>query len=234
MKKDKIVRFLLLTICLFPAKQTLFGQLDKYNHHPINAGLKAGLNALSLSHYKAYQGEVELSNLSWKNKSGFDFNIFFRINLDRFFMQPEVEWSMYEQEISYSLPAGNDYSSTHLSIKTQVAKVNVLVGYNMTKTGPFLLNFVIGPSFRDNFNSHYDNAIWLNSGLQNKKPCYSTNGIMGVTINIAKVHFDVRYEVSIFNSNISFDEIHDRPESLAGITIHKKENILSFSCGWMF
>lgn len=232
MKKNTLLRFLALTIGLLSAGQTVFGQSDKYR--TLNVGLKVGLNAMSLSHYRAYQGEVELDNLSWKNKSGFNCNLFFRINLDRLFMQPEAEWSLYEQELSYSLPEENDYSPTLLSIKTQVAKVNVLVGYNMIKTGPFLLNFVIGPSFRDQFISHYDRTVVVNSGLQNKKSYYSTNGITGITINIAKVHFDVRYEVSLFNSNISFDEIRDRPESLAGISIHKKENILSFSCGWMF
>ncbi|MCL1938428.1 MAG: PorT family protein [Candidatus Azobacteroides sp.] len=233
-KYAALLRFLLLIGGLFPVVQTVSGQADKNNHHAINIGLKAGLNALSLSHYKAYQGETELSNLSGKNKSGYGLNLFFRINLDRFFMQPEAEWSLYKQEISYDYPVGDNYQSTHLSIETQAAKINVLVGYNMTKSGPFLLNLVIGPSFRDNFKSRYGNTLWGNPVFQNTRPNYSTNGIMGITINIAKVHFDIRYEISFFNSNISFDEMSGRPDLLEGISIRKRENILSFSCGWMF
>ena len=233
-KQSALFRSLLLIGCLIPAMQTVSGQLDNYNHHTVNVGLKVGLNAMTLAHYKAYQGDVELSNLAWKNKTGYGLNLFFRINLDHFFMQPEAEWSLYEQEISYSYPVGNNFASSYLSIQSQVAKVNVLVGYNMTKSGPFLLNFVIGPAFRDNFKMRYESSSWGDIGLQNRKPNYTTNGIVGITLNIAQVHFDIRYEMSLFNSNVSFDEISDRPESLEGIIIHKKENILSFSCGWMF
>jgi hypothetical protein len=226
--------FSLISILSLTGQMAYGQQYQKYNYRTFNWGFKLGLNALSVSHYKAYMEEVELPSESYQNKSGYDANLFFRINLEHFFMQPEVGLSLYNQDLSFSLPAGESgHVATGLSIKSRAAKVNVLVGYNVVKNGPFLFSVFIGPSLRYHFDTRFTTTL-LDTEFRDTKPHYNTNGAAGFSINIAKVHFDVRYELSIFNTNIEFDKIADKPESFGGVSIHKNENILSFSCGMMF
>ncbi|MDR0680986.1 MAG: outer membrane beta-barrel protein [Dysgonamonadaceae bacterium] len=195
-----------------------------YNYPVLNFGFRLGLNALYNTNCNLYSEKTELTNKSFLNESGYDINTFLRINLDRIFMQPELEWSLYRQKISFS----SENSDKLFSMKTQAAKVNVLAGYYFTKNGPFLFSFICGSSFHYYFNTSF------NTSFQSKTPHFVPYGLAGFSINISNIYFDVRYGISFFNTNISFDEIPDIPESLKGISLDKKENILNFSCGLIF
>jgi len=78
----------------FLAGLSAFGQ-ERYsfNRKVVNWGLKAGFNANAMMHLQVLQGEEELADVSFRNKSGTDITGFFRINLEQFFVQPELESS---------------------------------------------------------------------------------------------------------------------------------------------
>jgi hypothetical protein len=110
----------------------------------------------------------------------------------------------------------------------------VLVGYNIIKEGPFLLNMSLGPSVKYIYKADYkineqnytvDNPQYIH---------YKYSGIIGFAIIIAKYYFDIRYELNLPDTDIHLDKIPNMNESLKKIYIHKNENILNFSFGFMF
>jgi hypothetical protein len=231
------VTFSLISI-LFLMGQPVYGQQSSFNwkHRIFNYGFKVGLNAPETTHYSADYGETPLTNESCHNKTGYDVSAYFRINVDYFFMQPELEWRLLKQDISFSVPddLSTDLTSTGFSITAQTANTNVLVGYNIVKNGPFLLGAYIGPSFRCNFNTRYDDIKKIHAGFTDKNLQYNIYGVAGFSIIIAKVHFDVRYKIGFLDADIHFNEMEESSESLEKLVLHKRENILSFACGFMF
>jgi len=232
------IRFITVLLVVFFSLigQSIYAQrYSRYNNNRIfNIGARFGLNSLAINNYNAYLNETELPNSSYVNRSGCDLNIFFRLNFVRVFLQPEIGWGLYNQKLHFSLPTGEDsWRSTNLDVRTQTSNANALIGYNIVKDGPFLLSAIVGPSFQYNFNSKYT-VNSPNSKFTNKTPNYNTFGIVGITVNITKVHFDIRYGISLLDTNINFNNISESIDTFKDVSIRKNENFLSFSCGLMF
>ena len=219
------ILFILLAVTL-----NSFAQRPRQEKSPVfNWGIKTGLESLSMTHYNVFSNETELSNAAYKNQSGFYINTFFRVNLKRVFLQPGVEWSRYDQDFSFDLLSEEN---VNISTRSQNTNINALIGYNIVKNGPFLLNLLAGPSFCFNYKNKYDLSPEI-SLLERKSHTY-TYGIIGFSINIARIHFDIRYKLNVFDTDIHFDEMPDRPEMLDGIVIRKNANVLGFACGVLF
>jgi hypothetical protein len=215
-------------------EQPAYGQpYQNYKYKVFNWGLKMTLNATAITQSDIFLGETQLLNESYKNNSGFGFYTFFRVNLDRVFIQPEFGWSLLSKELFTSPSDVLDSKFTDLSLKIKTANVNALVGYNITKTGPFVFNVITGASFRYKFDSYYSNKD-KEFDFHDRTNRYNSYGVLGFTTNISYIHFDVRYEMSLLHTDIRFDDIPDRPEEFAGIYVRKSENIISFAFGLMF
>ncbi|GHT04832.1 hypothetical protein FACS189440_18160 [Bacteroidia bacterium] len=213
-------------------EQPVYGQpYQNYNYRVFNWGFKMTLNATAITQSDVFVGENQLMNESYKNNSGFGLYTFFRVNLDRVFIQPEFGWSRISKELFMAPTEVPDPKLTDLSLKIETANVNALAGYNITKTVPFVFNVIAGASFRYKFDSHYSNSDF---DFHDRRGRYNTYGVVGFTTNISYIHFDVRYEMSLFHTDIRFDDIADCPEEFAGIYVRKSENIISFACGFMF
>lgn len=201
---------------------------------PLNVGFKIGLNALSSTNFEAFLGDIPLTNSYQANKSGYGLNGFFRINLDHFFMQPEVEWNLYKQKYFFSLPSiGDDENEVNYSIKHrfQSGGINILVGYNIIKNGPYVFNAYIGPSFKYTYSSKYESP---DNVFYNYNAKYNSFGIAGLSFSILKFFVDIRYEISITNTDIDFNEISNTPGIIKNLVFEKNENKLNFSCGVFF
>jgi hypothetical protein len=221
---------LLLVLTAYPAMaQAPYA----FNRKIVNWGVKAGFNANSVMQIKAmHNGEV-LSGSSFRNKTGYDVTTFLRINLDRFFIQPEAGWSVRNKDLLFSLPTDEERMQTFdLSFRTQSVHANGLIGYNITKTGPFAFNVFAGTTLNYNYYTRYCINPQNNNTYRNNDPLYGLYTTAGFSMNISNVHFDIRYAVNIFSSDMGFGD--GNPEALAGITLHKRENVMSFSCGVMF
>jgi hypothetical protein len=203
-----------------------------YNYSVFNWGFRLGVNALSNSRCDWSAGETGLVNVPSHNKSGYDVHAFGRINLDRFFMQPELGWSLYKQAIAFS-SENPDYQETGLSLSTQTANINVFAGYYMIKNELFLFSLICGSSLQYHFNTRFS-ADFPKSEFWEKSPHLIPYGMVGFSISIARAYFDMKYGFNIFDIDINFDKIQNRPASLSGVSLQKRENILNFSCGLMF
>jgi hypothetical protein len=214
--------------------QTAYGQsYRRYDQQVFNWGVRFSLNASAIMHYNGSVDGEELLNETYTNKTGYGFYTFFRVNLDRFFVQPEIGWSQINKELAFTFPPETiNPPATKLAINLQTLNLNALVGYNITRTGPFVFNVITGASIRYKHNVHYDMNV--QTDFQDSRNRYNPFGVIGFSTNISAVHFDVRYELSMWNTNIRFSDIPDSPDALQKVVIRKNENIISFSCGVMF
>jgi hypothetical protein len=224
-----------LALFLFAASPA-YGQEQPYsfNRKIVNWGLKIGLNANAVMHLNGTQGDEKLENLSFRNQSGCDLTGFFRVNLDRFFIQPEIGWSTLNKAISFSFPSEQESPPLfELQFRTQTANANGLIGYNITKTGPFTFNVLTGTSLRYKFHTRFS-ASYPTTEHRDPDPVYNAYGVFGFSMNIANTHFDIRYAISMLTTNMHFNHIADKPDWLENVVLNKSENLLSFSCGLLF
>jgi hypothetical protein len=229
----RLLSFLSLFGIIFVTGQATYGQtFPNENYSAFNWGFRLGLNALSTAGCDWNSEKIKLVNGKYQNKSGYGFHTFFRINLRRFFMQPELGWNLYKQEISFS-SENPDHEETKISLKNNVVDINVLAGYSITKREAFSLNFICGTSFQYCYNTHFT-TFTPSSKFQDGRPHFIPYGVIGFTIGISKSYFDIRYELNIIDTKIDFDGISNKPASLDKVSLRKSENILNFSCGLIF
>jgi len=203
--------------------------------HGKNWGVRVGLNSISITNYKAYQAGEILTNSSYINKNGYLLGGFVRFNLNRIFLQPEITWNEYRRTCSFSLPIENSdnyYPPINLDINSKAVNTGLLVGYNIVHNYPYLLGVYIGSNFigtyRTNYSSERENSFSQADWSLN----YS--GLLGFSINISRIYFDLRYEMSLPNADQDLTGIPDSPDNYHNVKIKKTEAVLSFSFGVMF
>ncbi|MDR1437028.1 MAG: PorT family protein [Candidatus Symbiothrix sp.] len=225
------IRLILFLTAFLATGQKSHAQSEIYSYPVLNWGIRAGLNAYSTNNYHVYSETVELESERNENKVGYNLTILGRINLNRFFMQPELAWNLYRQDLSFTLADSvNSYrQKTDLSVRYYSYSINMLSGFNIIKEGPFLFNVLLGSSYKYIYSTTFD--MKTAGRFANKTPYYKYSGIAGFSINIAKAYFDVRYEFNFPDNNIRLSDI---PDYLQDIHIDKNENILNFSFGLLF
>jgi len=233
MKKIALYRFILVYIIVLIACITEYNAFSQTSK--LNWGVRLGLNAISIRSYEAFQADELLPNLSYTNKNGYLINAFARFNMNRLFMQPELGWNMYHRSCAFSIPIPNSnsyYSPVDLKIDSKAINANYLLGYNIVSDYPFLFGVFVGSSFTGTYHTNYSlesNNPYTKTGLQ-----LNFSGIIGLSINISRIYFDLRYESSLPNANLKLKTIPDFPDDYQNVKIKKTEAILSFSCGVMF
>lgn len=197
-------------------------------------GIKAGLNAPIAIDFETYSNGEQTEGSTSINKVGYTFSAFARINLDEFFFQPELSWNIGKQQLSFITPVeGSETGFTNnLFLKYYSGNIGMLAGYNLIHNGPYVFSAMIGASFRYNYKTDFD--FGTQADFSTNKPDYNYLGVAAVSFVINKVFFEFRYEFNFPNSNIYFDRIPEASEQLQSIALHKRENILSFSCGLIF
>jgi hypothetical protein len=201
----------------------------------LNWGFRLGLNALSTTSYETeYKGEP-VPNDSYTNKNGYLVNAFVRFNIKRVFLQPELGWNYHRQGVSFTLPTDveNEFSSPiYADIASSVARGNFLVGYSIVNKYPFFFGAYAGSSFSDTYKTKY--SIRLNDDFEDREFYLRTSGIVGFSVVIAKIYFDLRYEINLPDTDLDFNAIPGFPDNYKGVKLKKNENIISFSCGLLF
>ena len=200
----------------------------------MNWGVRFGLNATSVMSYEVYQADEILTNTSYSNKNGYLVNTFARFNMKRIFLQPELGWNHYRRTCSFSFPVEETASyrpTTDLNINSKALNANFLVGYNIVGDYPYLLGFFAGTSFIGTYRTDFS-MEWEKS-LSKTDLFINYSGILGFSINISKIYFDLRYEMCLPNENLNLKDIPDFPDNYHNIKIKKTESFLSFSFGIM-
>ena len=146
----------ILTVLLIIAF-TAGAQTQKNETEGFSFGAKLGFSStLPIINSLTIEG-VEAQNVNLQYKVGYLAALFCRINIDRFFIMPGVEWTHADGSIHYSLPEGIDQtylkstsavSSEGFNVETNTIEVPVLLGFNMVKSYPYCLSFQAGPKLR--------------------------------------------------------------------------------------
>jgi hypothetical protein len=212
---------------------------EKLIDKTFNWGIKAGFNALTPVKYKVSDEIRQVSDQETKNKVSYFGAFFTRINLSKFFMQPEFSYYRTKEvtEFSLSNPGSDIARRANLTLTTYSFNIPVLLGYNLEKESRYLLNVFTGPNFKYDYKNRYRTGSLEFEELDRElslKKVLNLDYIVGMSVNISNLYFDFRYEIDLSESQVNFNEVSNSPSFLKGLKVHKRENMLSFSCGLMF
>ncbi len=236
MKKVLLLPLLLL-LCHALCAQKLISIKDK----AFNFGAKVGVNAaFPIVNSLAIDG-TEAEDVSLQYKVGYQASLFCRINVNRFFVQPDLTWSHKAGDIIFSLPVTTSSSfvnapaTDRLQMETSSIEMPIMIGYYLVKEGPYALSFMVGPKMKYNYRSHYTTYLsevadeYINDG--------SPLGLgisTGVGVSIWRLFFEFTYG---FGLNRVESDFKDRSSSMSterSISVDKRTNVMNFSLGVLF
>ncbi|MPQ47843.1 outer membrane beta-barrel protein [Marinifilum sp. N1E240] len=172
-------------ICLFST--ALFAQLSS----PISLGVHAGLVST-----KADTDMGGLSGIKEKADNGMMIGAFLRVNLNKWYLQPELNYVSRKTKVEQNFNFDELSSATGkftTTVKTKSIDVPILLGYKIVKLPAFKLRAFAGPvaSFKidDSVKSTVDGAI------ESDFKGAVWNGKFGAGIDVWKLTLDVDYEV---------------------------------------
>lgn len=169
---------------------------------PFTFGPRVGLN---ISRIPAQLDSV--TNLDASNVVGITAGLFFRGNMGKLYIQPEVYFSMKGGKLSYDSTGGNGLKE----IRLKSVDVPVLIGLKAFETGKFNLRVMGGPvlsipvnkTIKETFSGQSSETI---SQDDFKKILWGVQA--GIGIDIYMFTFDFRYEWGLGkvyeSNNISF------------------------------
>lgn len=171
-------------ICLFSS--ALFAQLSS----PINLGVHAGLVST-----KVDTKIPSVSNVKENAENGMMLGAFLRINLNKWYLQPELNYVSRKSEIEVAGVKGD--------FKIKSMDIPMLLGYKVVKLPAFKLrafagpvaSFKIGDSFSKTFSEEFKDqdfkgAVW--------------NGKVGAGVDVWKLTLDVDYEFGLTDVSSEF------------------------------
>ena len=184
-KKITMKKILLVAvICMFSS--ALFAQLSS----PVNFGLHAGLVSTKMD--SKIPG---VSTIKDKADNGMMLGAFVRINMNKWYLQPELNYVSRKSEIVVD--------GTGYDLKRKSMDVPILLGYKLVKLPAFKLRAFAGPvasfkiddSFSNTFKDQvgdpsFEGAVW--------------NGKVGAGVDVWKLTLDVDYEFGLTDVSSEF------------------------------
>lgn len=208
-----------------------------------NFGAKVGFNSTSPIVNSLSIDDVEAENIRLQYKVGYQASIFCRINIDRFFIQPDLSWYRTEGEIFFSLPqvesadastnihTGNDL----LKIRSASLELPVMIGYYLVKEGPYALSFMAGPKLKYNYKQRYTTHFSeLTNEYINDNTPFGIGIATGLGVSIWRLFFEFTYEFGINQIESDFKDKSSQLPVERTISIDKRTNMMSFSLGFLF
>ncbi len=176
---------LVAVICFFSS--ALFAQLAS----PISLGVHGGLVSTKI--------DTDLSNIKENSENGMMLGAFARINLNKWYIQPELNYVKRKSSISQDVPM---LGSVTADIETKSLDVPILLGYKLVKLPLFKLRAFAGPvaSFNiddkikstvdDVIDADFKGAVW--------------NAKVGAGVDVWKLTLDVDYEFGLTDVSSEF------------------------------
>ena len=238
---------LIIISILLAIPMTMSGQgkhWERRNNQTVNIGMKAGFNSSMylVSEFKIK--DVTIDNTQNNYRIGYFGALFMRFNFQRHYLQPEVSLQLSRCEIIYDKLGSQlpEIEPDYAQVKSKIYSVElpVLYGYNIIKRGPYGLSVFAGPKLKYFWNKRNE-ITFENFDLQNiHEELYPFNisVTLGVGVNISRIFFDFRYEQGLNNisKSITFDnaETINNEQDTNKILFKRRDNVLSFSLGFMF
>ncbi|MDH6534215.1 PorT family protein [Parabacteroides sp. 52] len=241
-----IYLFMACTLLSLPLKAQHVHSAREREGKVFNMGATIGFNATFPVINSLSVDDVEVENIHIKYKVGHFASFFCRINMDRFFLQPNIFWHLSESEIHFNTPLNElpetlsngkgEAPTTQIALQNSSLQVPIFVGYHIVRSGPYGLTFMAGPNFKYNYKESYtflstptnyeylsDNTPW---GL----------GIStGISVQIRQLFFDFKYEFGLNQVETDFkSKTPAIPAISNNIKIDKRTNVMSFSLGLVF
>lgn len=238
MKKSCLLLFILL-LGISAQAQNFIHIEDKM----FNFGAKVGFNSTLPVINSLKIDDVEAEDIRLQYKVGYQASVFCRINIDRFFIQPDLSWYRTEGEVRFSLPETTDTngaesvikSSDQLKLKSSSLEMPVMIGYYLVKEGPYALSMMVGPKFKYNYNLRYTTHFSevTNEYINDNTP-FGIGIATGLGVSIARLFFEFTYEFGINTIESDFRERSSQEPVGRKISIDKRTNMMSFSLGFLF
>lgn len=237
----KICLLLLLSFSVLAAGAQNFIHIED---KAFNFGAKLGLNSTFPVINSLTIDGVEAENIRLQYKVGYQASVFCRINIDRFFIQPDLSWNRTEGDVLFSLPqaaipdaesngikGGND----HLKLKSSSLVLPVMIGYYLVKEGPYALSIMAGPKFKYNYKVRYTTHFSdLTNEYINDSTPYGIGVATGLGVSIARLFFEFTYEFGINQIESDFKDRSSQLPVERTISIDKRTNMMNFSLGFLF
>ena len=176
---------LVAAICLFSS--ALFAQLAS----PISLGIHGGLVSTKVS--------TDLSSVKENSENGMMLGAFARINIKKWYIQPELNYVKRKSSISQEVPG---FGNVTANIETKSLDIPILLGYKLVKLPLFKLRAFAGPvaslniddkiksTFDDAIDADFKGAVW--------------NAKVGAGIDVWKLTLDVDYEFGLTDVSSEF------------------------------
>lgn len=208
-----------------------------------NWGAKVGFNSiLPVINSLIVDGVSIDSKVEYK--VGYMGALFFRLNIDRFFLQPTIAWHHTEAKLLFTMPDVSNLSqpttptmqmSDQLNLKIHSLEAPVMIGYNVVKEKQFGLSIMAGANVKYNYQIRYT------TNLDNYSDEYTTddnqfrvNLVGGIGVTLWQLFFDFTYEVGLNHRERNFKRVEDNVPLPGEIVLDKRLNMMGFSLGVLF
>ena len=199
-----------------------------------NIGIRGGLTVSSLNTTNAS------ANFDSENRLGYQGGVFARINLGKFYIQPELIYNHRSTKLEYEIEPLIDLEKqavgVHSEIKIGTFDIPVLLGFKIIKTKLLNVRVFVGPeiSFETNKNITYDYTTSDGEEFEGQEGEISLDDFnkttwymqAGAGVDVLMFTFDIRYEKGL--SDLFEGEVGDMG------TINLKNNVWVFTLGLKF
>ncbi|RXQ88072.1 PorT family protein [Ancylomarina salipaludis] len=174
---------LVAAICLFSS--ALFAQLSS----PISLGVHGGLVSTKLD------ANMNGASIKENAKNGMMLGVFARININKWYIQPELNYVVRKSE---TVIAGESYD-----FKTKTMDIPMLLGYKIVKLPLFKLRAFAGPVASFNIDNSFSQSVKDQFGDPDFKSAV-WNGKVGAGVDVWKLTLDVDYEFGLTDVSSEF------------------------------
>lgn len=234
-----------ILLLLFLFSHGISVQAQKFIHiedKAFNFGAKVGFNSTFPIINSLRIDDVEAENIRLQYKVGYQASFFCRVNIDRFFIQPDLSWYRTEGDILFSLPeenagptTGTTTRSDQLSLRSSSLEMPVMIGYYLVKKAPYALSMMVGPKLKYNYKQHYATHFSeLTNEYINDSTPFGIGVATGLGVSIARLFFEFTYEFGINQIESDFKDSSSQLPVERTISLDKRTNMMSFSLGFLF
>ncbi len=213
------------------------------NERKVNFGIKAGFNSSMFLISSFRIKDVTISDFQNNYKIGYLASTFVRFNIDKHFIQPEISYNVNKCEIVFDKLGAQhpDLDPDYAAINSKICSIDIplLYGYNVIKQDHYGLSLFVGPKLYCIWNSlsqiNFEN--FDQRGIYEELYPFNVSVVVGVGVNISRIFFDFRYEQGLHNISrkVTYDNINtDGSIGISNMILHRREQVLSFSFGFLF
>ena len=207
-----------------------------------NFGAKVGFNATLPVINSLRVLDFDANQFHTSYQVGYLAAIFFRFNIQRFYIQPSPSWHYGRSHLDFVINfpeiegEADPPIKGNLRMNTQSLELPILFGYHLVKQGPYGLSLMVGPKVKYNYKLDYNMAIDEREvRFVNDDTPFGVNIVSGMGVSIGRLFFDFVYEFGLNQTEASFKQLYSSsPESSFEIQINKRTNVMSMSIGILF